>query len=641
MKRIRRTSLFAIVSLVAIAGTAIVAAPLPPLGTLQPGAFRDIRQKLPVNIVFVGYEQGPGAQQISVPQLLADLPETYRARHRFPSFYGIRQFNGVSFEYDYNIVFADQAFEDAFFTWAAANGTTGPRTVYQNLYNSQPSPPRSQTIPATILRIDAPAAEAWLAENAPAYTGVDTTRYTVFFINWWGRSDFQYHVYRKTDEPDHDTGFPFGQLSSRAIIAYGGTPAAEPAVHRVWFHDLSAGPEFNTDNWNLTVGDFNGNGQIEDRMPPIWEYGNPSSLTFRPFNTLSADLGKVTRFAALNLLFTTSPLYKPAISPPNLPSDIRLDVNLYQGEPGFDARTILDEDHLASQIGALQPLNAFSATVTDWPLAGRAGDVYDCFVRDLFVAPESCFGKRLFGIGFGDLFLYHSDHLTQYIEGGTDYSVPIFTYNTTTDRGADGLLGFADDNWRDGTQSFVFSFNNTEIRSFGFGLTGTMIHEVGHHVGMSHPHDGYDYELNLDYGPSDALYFAWIGDESHSIMGYLFFGSGFSQFDRDNMNRYLTAAYINQANAVLAMIAASPRAGQVATLVLQADAAAAAALNAYDDMNYSGAAGDAKSAYERVLAAAATIDVPVEPQSWQADYKAKGTSPKFVDIVPYDRLTAR
>jgi hypothetical protein len=124
-------------------------------------------------------------------------------------------------------------------------------------------------------------------------------------------------------------------------------------------------------------------------------------------------------------------------------------------------------------------------------------------------------------------------------------------------------------------------------------------------------------------------------------MGYLFFGSGFSQFDRDNMNRYLTAAYINQANAVLAMIAASPRAGQVATLVLQADAAAAAALNAYDDMNYSGAAGDAKSAYERVLAAAATIDVPVEPQSWQADYKAKGTSPKFVDIVPYDRLTAR
>jgi hypothetical protein len=641
VKPIRWTSLFAIISLAVFVGTAIVAAPLPPLGTLQPGAFRDIKQTLPVNLVFVGYEQGGGAQQISVPQFLAALPETYRAKHRLPSFYGIQQFNGVSFEYDYNVVFADQAFEDAFFTWAAANGTTGPRTLYQNLYNSEPSPPRSQTIPASILRISAPAAEAWLAQNAPASIGVDTTRYTIFFINWWGRPDFQYHVYRKTDEPDHDTGFAFGQLSSRAIIAYGGTPAAGPAVHRVWFHDLSAGPEFNTDNWNITVGDFNGNGQIEDRMPPIWEYGNPSPLTFRPFNTLSADLGKVTRFAALNLLFTTSPLYKPAISPPKLPSDIRLDVNLYQGEPNFDARTILDEHHLAAQVGALQPLNAFLATVTDWPLEGRAGDVYDCFVRDLFVAPGSCFGKRLFGIGFGDLFLYHSDHLTQYIEGGTDYSLPIFTYNTTTDRGADGLLGFADDNWTDGTQSFVFSFNNTQIRGLGYGLTGTMIHEVGHHVGMSHPHDGYDYELNLDYGPGDEFYFAWIGDESHSVMGYLVFGSGFSQFDRDNMNRYLTAAYINQANAVLAKIAASPRAGQVGTQVLQADSDAAAALTAHHVMNYSGATAHAKSAYEKVLAAAAAINVQVEPQSWQADYKAKGTSSKFVDLVPYDRLTAR
>ena len=89
----------------------------------------------------------------------------------------------------------------------------------------------------------------------------------------------------------------------------------------MWFHDLSAGPEFNTNNWNITVGDLNRNGRIDDRMPPIWEYGNPSSETFRPFDKLSGDLGKVTRFVALNLLFTTSPLYKPAISPPKLPTD--------------------------------------------------------------------------------------------------------------------------------------------------------------------------------------------------------------------------------------------------------------------------------------------------------------------------------
>ena len=42
-------------------------------------------------------------------------------------------------------------------------------------------------------------------------------------------------------------------------------------------------------------------------------------------------------------------------------------------------------------------------------------------------------------------------------------------------------------------------------------------------------------------------------------------------------------------------------------------------------------------AYEDVLAAAAQINVKVEPQSWQADYKAKGQSGKFVDSVDYQR----
>ena len=69
--------------------------------------------------------------------------------------------------------------------------------------------------------IDAPSVEQWLADNT---TSVDTTDSTVFFINWYGRDDFKYHVYTKTDEPDPDTGYNFGvERESRKLIAWGGT----------------------------------------------------------------------------------------------------------------------------------------------------------------------------------------------------------------------------------------------------------------------------------------------------------------------------------------------------------------------------------------------------------------------------------
>jgi hypothetical protein len=262
----------------------------------------------------------------------------------------------------------------------------------------------------------------------------------------------------------------------------------------------------------------------------------------------------------------------------------------------------------------------------------RFEKVYLCFYFDV-----SCFGQRLFGIAFADLFLYFNDHLIQFLEGDADYEIPVFAFNAT-DELFTCCLGFADDDWATGTQSFVFAFDSPSVRSVsGYGFTTTIIHEVGHHIGMSHPHDGYDYEADVDFGPDGDFYFAWSGDESNTMMSYIDLNWDFSQFDRDNMNRYLTSVYINQANTILADIYASPRAGQVSSLLTSADNHAALALSAYDSMDYAGAALHAKLAYEDVLSAAAQINIQVEPPSWQADYKAKGASDKFVDTVDYQR----
>ena len=439
--------------------------------------------------MFVGFEKGGGPRDIDAADFMSGLPRSYHTRARFPAHYGVGSSLG-EFTYDYDLVYADVAFEDAFFGYLDSIATAKPLTLFQTQYNDQEH--RSLDVTGNSW-IDAPSVEKWLAAHAGAL-GVDTTQYTIFFINWYGRADFRFHVYTKTGEPDPDTGLDFGaERDSRKLIAWGGTTPDDEetglgSLHRIWFYDLSAGPEAWTDNWNVDTGDLDGNGLTDYRMPPVWEYGNISA--YRPFDDLSGDLAKIARYVAIDLLFTSSPLYDPALSPPRLPEALQLDITMYQADPASDGKDFVDLRLLTEEVGELQPLNSFTAQLDEASFAARAAGVYVGWLTGV-----SSFGNRLGGIAFGDLFLYHNDQLPRFLEGDGDYEVPVFAYNLT-DQLTPPLFGFADDNWADGTQSFVFAFDSPSDRSLGYGFTATIIHETGHHLGLSHPHDGYDYERN-------------------------------------------------------------------------------------------------------------------------------------------------
>jgi hypothetical protein len=603
--------------------------------TLEPGGVRTISQNLDINIVFVGFQAGTGPQQVQESVLRAQLPAVSQPIVRTPALYGLpNQYLGLNFHYNFHTYYANSTFENAFFGYLSSIATPDLLNGAQIAYNRQASRALTVTSNHTIVAVDV---EKWLAANTQPMLGVDTRKYTVFFINWFGRADFKFHLYRKVDEPDLDTGFNFGMQAAWALMASGGTPPDDPqsglgSLHRIWFCDLSAGPEAWQRGFNLNRADIDGDGRTDYRIPPVWEYGNLNPAHYRPFNTLSPDLGKLVRYVAVDLLFTTSPLYNPVISAPQLPSSINVNINLYQGEPGFDIRTQVKPDTVISKLAALRSSNTFTASLRDLSLVARASEIFNCFVGT-FTGGASCFGNRL-GTPFADLFLYYQDHLTQFLTGGADYEIPIFGWNREN---PSTTLGFADDNWRDGTQSFVFLFVDKPTREAGFGFTETSIHEAGHHLGLSHPHDGYDYETNHDFSQGD-FHFAWLGDESNTIMGYMFTGLDFSQFDRDNMNRWLTVGYINEANAILGTIQKSPRAGEAAARIASADTDASSALASYAAMDYGAAHAMANSAYRKIIAAAAQINVKVEPQSYQADYKSHGISSKFVDSVPYDRF---
>ena len=631
---------------------AIVKANTPALTTLQPGQFLEINQKLKVNVVFVGYHQGTGSRQINDALFRAGLPHRYRTQDLDPSSYiqslaeADQVWIGNSFDYDYNIVYANKGFEDAYFNYLPTIGVPCLVTGYQQYYNSQHS--RSLDI-TNNLCVEATLAERWLAQNAPSMIGVDTTKYTIFLINWYGRPDFRFHTYLPYGfpDPDVDTGFTPAYQQSREMIAWGGTTPDDQQnglgfLSRIWFFDLSAGPDARTGNYLLDGADpfwpsLQGTPYVY-LIPPVWEYGNTSA--FRPFTDLSGDLAKVTRYVGLDLLFTKSPIFTPALSPPKMPQKIQFEINTFNGDPPTNPADYLKTDRLIAEESAVRPYNVFSAAVSDHDFSGKLADIYRCSQPGtFFLSQSSCYGNRPIDYSFnldrifGDMFLYLHDHELQYLDGDADYEVPVFSFFVPDDLQT-SFIGMADDNHTDGKQSSFCYIVRTPFYRRLFGTTMNMIHEIGHHLGASHPHDGFDYEdfpNPIILLPQRDFFYLWAGDESDSVMSYQFLSNNFSQFDRDNMNRWMTAIYINQANKILPKILASPRADQVSDTLSLADSDASSALLKYDDMNYLGAVLMAKSAYDKVLAAADRINIQIEPNGAPSQLRSHRPNPGVID----------
>jgi len=342
-------------------------------------------------------------------------------------------------------------------------------------------------------------------------------------------------------------------------------------------------------------------------MPPIWEY---AANGYRSPADLGFDMGLLTRFVAIDLLFTTSPLYDPLVASPAPLGRRVVDMTVLEDDPASDGASFLDAGFAERQWRNFQPYYR-------WKTATRSVDPIDPGAKkalEIFSGnsdEEDCWVP--FGDPFAQLFCYFTENLGLYVPSypARDYVAPVFAYNTTQAGLGDqvGLLGFADDNWVDGTQSMVFAFNAQVYRNAGYGFTGTIVHEVGHHIGMSHPHDGYDSEFGLDFGPGGSLFFAWEGDESDTVMHYLGMTNRFGEHNRDNMYRWETAGYLNWANALAGDIMASGRAHRIGLLLIAADVLAARAQSKFDDWDYLEAVADARAAYGILVEAADAIGV--------------------------------
>jgi hypothetical protein len=572
----------------------------PAVTTLQPGRQVTFNQRIPVNVVLVGYDPAQVASGIR-----AALPREAEPEVIIPKvYYGLNGRDlGLKYRYDYRIVDAPKAFEDHFFDHVTRTARTGPLTDYQQQYNDQKT--NVLNVKGPVLHVDAAATERYLEGQARSSLGLSPdSGYTVFLVNWWGRKDFRFHVFHKRGGADPDTGRDFDTLDSRALIAWGGTSG------RSWMYDLSAGPEFWTDSWNVDDADLDGNGEPDYRMPPVWEYAAKGN---RKPSALGPDLGKVVRYVATDLLFTTSPLYDPLTLTPEPGGKIRVPITMFEQDPSVDASRRIKPQLARRAWQDLKPYQTFTTELKDVDPIDQGAAKSLAIWAGLSTRP-GCWEP--YGDPFAQLFCYFDQHRRTYLpRAGDDYIEPVFAFNTTDAAMGDqlGLLGYADDNWVDGTPSFVYQFDSPDNYDAGYGFTSTTTHEVGHHLGLSHPHDGYDPETGVTIDALDAFYFAWSGDESDTTMAYTQLSNGFSVFDKDNTSRLNFAGYLNWANALLGEIDRRDLTSAQTRQVEQADRLAKQATSAFAGWRYESAAAAAYDAWELVQKVASSQGIELDP----------------------------
>ena len=231
----------------------------PELTTLRPGQFHEINQNLAVNIVFVGYEQGTGPRDINEANFRAGLPSRYRAMVISPSLY-IPSNEEDRSDLEREVVrlqlqpgLREPVFRRRIFQLSLNEQHSLRQLDFQDHYNTQQT--RSLDVSANIC-IGATMAEKWLAINARADAGrghgqihdllyqlVRALRFSISYLR----------AVMTHPDPDPDTGMLGLTEDLINMIAWGGTTPDDDqnglgSLRRVWFYDLSAGPEYNTSN---------------------------------------------------------------------------------------------------------------------------------------------------------------------------------------------------------------------------------------------------------------------------------------------------------------------------------------------------------------------------------------------------------
>jgi hypothetical protein len=325
------------------------------------------------------------------------------------------------------------------------------------------------------------------------------------------------HFYNGT-VADPDTGIITDAEAAKYMVAFGG-------AHRMMFVDFDAGPE------HYTVANGGSNG-----LKPLWTLDLTSASGLAAAQT--EMVGSVR--LALEGRFTNSFLYTPFYH-----SALLFNVTIYSMDNSRSWSQYLNTGLLQTAFSELDPLSTI--------LQPRVREIPGQSDQDFYnVLQSSRYSVQISATT--SVTLYNNTMITDYIahhlskyasrnmilpDGSSVDVIPIVVVAglENLDDLLVGVVGSALPG-PDGSFGFIEAMTAPRLIAFGAGLSQTIIHETGHALGLSHPHDIYDNQFGM-------LHY-WLNDFSSTPMSYCCAYFHYDTLAKDDLNQGFTATLFNR-----------------------------------------------------------------------------------------------
>jgi len=437
---------------------------------------------------------------------------------------------GVNYKFNYEFVFAPPEFNRTFTKFLKSievrKASYNPwfRSLAQNYF------------------YDSLEVESWLLENNAGYGGFPANGYTFVYMNMTGLpsiTEAQLETQNAMATTPHYYSRNYTDIDLDYKIRYREFAVAWGGRSRLWFMDLSAGPEF----WTWSQG----GGIPHIPIQLAIDLYRINIHTAYGQQWLTQYLSDYIYEAVLNLATPTF-VYQPTFS-----RHYDIIVNVIDNRTEDEKQAVPIDTTIRPDIiqNAFAELLPYANVTIETRFISPAEDLaLQKIMETSTVHPPEDTGISPF-VDTRPIYRFLEEHLSQFAgplrSDINEVTLPVFAfafpagmYFGYTNKWYVASMKTYDTNFLGislGDLSLIGITQNEFLRGDtvgqpgkGLGLTQTIIHEVGHSLGLPHPHQ-----------------FGYLEDFESSPMSYWSYEYNFSQFDKDAINRAHADELINSA----------------------------------------------------------------------------------------------